>query len=58
MLLCMLEREMGRKAFDAALAKFFFSHRGKVVGYAELKKSLGSKHKKFCEQWEARRCRG
>ncbi|MCP3914158.1 MAG: tetratricopeptide repeat protein [bacterium] len=49
MLLCMLEREMGRKAFDAALAKFFAKHRGEVVGYAELKKSL---NRKFFERWE------
>ncbi|MBI4878381.1 MAG: hypothetical protein HY812_01795 [Planctomycetes bacterium] len=52
MVLVALEREMGRKAFDAALAAFCERHRGQVVDYRTLCDALGgSGHKWVFEQW-------
>ncbi len=52
MLLIALEREMGRKAFDAALAAFCERHRGQLVDYRTLSSELGgSGHKWVFEQW-------
>lgn len=53
MLLHILERDVGREAFDSSLRELFEAHKGQIIDYAVVKKALGgSRHKWLFDQWE------
>jgi aminopeptidase N len=53
MLLHALEREAGRRSFDAALKELFEDNRDQTLSYAEVKRQLpGARHKWVFTQWE------